>query len=150
MSGKRTLFEKVWDDHVVCQPAGQLPLLYVDLHLVHEVTSPQAFEGLRVNGRRVRQPLRTFATVDHNVPTTPRGSPITDPVAARQIQALRSNCHEFGVPLPALTSLEARGWLCVAGDRVRLTDEGLAHSDAVGPWLVSSAVRSAMEEYAPR
>ncbi|MBV9339655.1 MAG: 3-isopropylmalate dehydratase large subunit, partial [Acidobacteria bacterium] len=72
----RTLFEKIWDDHVITSGAGRLPLLYVDLHLVHEVTSPQAFDGLRAAGRRVRQPLRTIATVDHNVPTDPRPAPI--------------------------------------------------------------------------
>ena len=70
----RTLFEKIWQEHVVCEPPGQPPLLYVDLHLVHEVTSPQAFDGLRAAGRRVRQPQRTLVTVDHNVPTTPRAS----------------------------------------------------------------------------
>ena len=74
----RTLFEKVWDEHVVTAPPGQSPLLYVDLHLVHEVTSPQAFDGLRVGGRKVREPLRTIATVDHNIPTEPRGTPILD------------------------------------------------------------------------
>ena len=99
MSEKHTLFEKVWEHHVVCEPAGQLPLVYIDLHLVHEVTSPQAFDGLRGAGRPVRQPLRTVATVDHNIPTSPRGTPITDPIAARQIQALQDNCKEFGVPL---------------------------------------------------
>src|SRR5438552_6379856 len=87
MSEKRTLFEKVWDEHVVSAPPGQSPLLYIDLHLVHEVTSPQAFDGLRTAGRKVRQPHRTVATVDHNVPTTPRGTPITDPIAARQIRS---------------------------------------------------------------
>ncbi len=99
MAAKRTLFEKVWDEHVVCSPAGSLPLLYIDLHLVHEVTSPQAFDGLRAAGRKVRQPQRTVATVDHNIPTEPRGTPITDPIAARQIEALQKNCNEFGVPL---------------------------------------------------
>src|SRR6202007_1871377 len=94
----RTLFEKIWDAHVVAAPEGQAPLLYIDLHLVHEVTSPQAFDGLRQAGRRVRQPLRTVATVDHNVPTTPRGSPITDPIAALQIEALQRNAKEFGIP----------------------------------------------------
>ena len=84
---KHTLFEKVWDEHVVCVPDGRLPLLYIDLHLVHEVTSPQAFDGLRAANRRVRQPQRTIATVDHNIPTTPRGTPITDPIALRQIDA---------------------------------------------------------------
>src|SRR5258708_12831981 len=95
----RTLFEKVWNDHVVSTPNGQQSLLYVDLHLVHEVTSPQAFEGLRVAGRKVREPLRTIATVDHNIPTEPRGTPIFDPIALRQIEALQANCREFGVHL---------------------------------------------------
>ena len=85
MAEKFTLFDKIWNEHVVCVPAGRLPLLYIDLHLVHEVTSPQAFEGLRVPGRKVRQPQRTVATVDHNIPTEPRGTPITDPIPARQI-----------------------------------------------------------------
>ena len=83
----RTLFEKLWDEHIVAASAGQLPLLYVDLHLVHEVTSPQAFDGLRAAGRKVREPLRTIATVDHNIPTEPRGTPITDEIAKRQIEA---------------------------------------------------------------
>ncbi len=124
MSGKRTLFEKVWDDHIVCHPPGQLSLVYVDLHLVHEVTSPQAFEGLRVTGRKVRQPLRTFATVDHNVPTTPRGSAITDPIAARQIQALRTNCQEFGVPLFDIDAAE-QGIVHVIGPELGLTQPGM-------------------------
>src|SRR6476659_10258043 len=95
----RTLFEKLWDAHVVRAAADEPTLLYIDLHLVHEVPSPQAFDGLRAAGRRVRQPHRTVATVDHNVPTTPRGMPITDPIAARQIEALQHNCRDFGVPL---------------------------------------------------
>src|SRR6266436_1634543 len=93
----RTLFEKVWDEHVVSTPNGQQPLLYVDLHLVHEVTSPQAFEGLRVAGRKVREPLRTLATVDHNIPTEPRGTPIFDPIAKKQIETLQQNCRACGV-----------------------------------------------------
>src|SRR5712692_2337580 len=106
MAEKRTLFEKVWDEHVVCVPPGQPPLVYIDLHLVHEVTSPQAFDGLRAAGRRVRRPFRTVATVDHNIPTTPRGLPITDPISARQIQALQQNCKEFAVPLFDMDSPE--------------------------------------------
>src|SRR5205823_10304624 len=102
----RTLFEKVWDDHVVCSPAGRPPLLYIDLHLVHEVTSPQAFDGLRTAGRKVRQPYRTVATVDHNIPTEPRGTPITDVTAARQIAALQVNCKEFGIRLFDIDSPE--------------------------------------------
>src|SRR5580658_6598670 len=99
MTAKRTLFEKIWDAHLVAQPGGRSPIIYIDLHLVHEVTSPQAFDGLRVAGRTVRQPARTVATVDHNIPTTPRGLPISDPIAAKQIEALQKNCREFGVPL---------------------------------------------------
>src|ERR1700721_4602898 len=94
----RTLFEKVWDAHVVAAPAGQSTLLYIDLHLVHEVTSPQAFDGLRANNLRLRQPLRTVATVDHNIPTTPRGLPITDPIAAKQIEALQKITSDFESP----------------------------------------------------
>src|SRR5436305_2939768 len=124
MSEKGTLFEKVWDDHVVTAPAGRLPLLYIDLHLVHEVTSPQAFDRLRAAGRKVRQPHRTVATVDHNVPTTPRGTPITDPIAARQIQALQQNCKEFGVPLFDMDSAE-QGIVHVIGPELGLTQPGM-------------------------
>ena len=120
----RTLFEKVWDAHVVTSPDGQSPLLYIDLHLVHEVTSPQAFDGLRANGRKVRQPLRTVATVDHNIPTTPRGLPITDPIAAKQIEALQKNCREFGVPLFDMDSAE-QGIVHVIGPELGITLPGM-------------------------
>ena len=119
----RTLFEKVWAEHLVCEPPGQSSLLYIDLHLVHEVTSPQAFDGLRAGGRKVRQPFRTFATVDHNIPTTPRGLPITDPIAARQIEALQHNCKEFGVPLFDMNSPE-QGIVHVIGPELGLTLPG--------------------------
>src|SRR5437016_9002171 len=95
----RTLSEKVWDRHVVHTAEGQPDLLYIDLHLVHEVTSPQAFEGLRLNGRRVRRPDLTVATADHNVPTTDRSFPLTDPIAKAQLEALTRNCAEFGITL---------------------------------------------------
>jgi 3-isopropylmalate/(R)-2-methylmalate dehydratase large subunit len=124
MTQPRTLFEKVWDDHVVSAPPGQSPLLYIDLHLVHEVTSPQAFDGLRAAGRTVRQPRRTVATVDHNVPTTPRGTPIADPIAARQIQALQQNCKEFEVPLFDMDSPE-QGIVHVIGPELGLTQPGM-------------------------
>ncbi len=124
MAAPRTLFEKVWDEHVVCAPSGRPPLLYIDLHLVHEVTSPQAFDGLRAAGRRVRQPGRTVATVDHNVPTEPRGTPITDPIAARQIQALQRNCKEFGVALFDMDS-PSQGIVHVIGPELGLTQPGL-------------------------
>src|SRR6059036_1954786 len=124
MSEKLTLFEKVWDEHVVSAPEDRLPLLYIDLHLVHEVTSPQAFDGLRAAGRKVRQPHRTVATVDHNVPTTPRGTPIADPIAARQIQALQKNCKEFEVPLFDMDSPE-QGIVHVIGPELGLTQPGI-------------------------
>jgi 3-isopropylmalate/(R)-2-methylmalate dehydratase large subunit len=124
MPEKRTLFEKIWDEHIVCQPADRLPLLYIDLHLVHEVTSPQAFDGLRVAGRKVRQPQRTVATVDHNIPTEPRGTPITDPIAARQIQALQINCKEFGVPLFDMDS-PSQGIVHVIGPELGITQPGM-------------------------
>jgi 3-isopropylmalate/(R)-2-methylmalate dehydratase large subunit len=124
MHTPRTLFEKIWDEHVVCVPSGQPPLLYIDLHLVHEVTSPQAFDGLRVASRRVRQPQRTVATVDHNVPTDPRGTPITDPIAARQIQALERNCKEFAIPLYDMDSPN-QGIVHVIGPELGLTQPGM-------------------------
>src|SRR5919108_767693 len=92
----RTLFEKIWDAHVVRDVPGEPTLLYIDLHLVHEVTSPQAFEGLRLASRRVRRPDLTYATVDHNVPTTlEERSVLKDAVAAQQIETLRRNCRDF-------------------------------------------------------
>jgi 3-isopropylmalate/(R)-2-methylmalate dehydratase large subunit len=124
MAVKQTLFEKIWDAHLVAQPDGRSPILYVDLHLVHEVTSPQAFEGLRAAGRKVRQPLRTVATVDHNIPTEPRGTPITDLIAAKQIAALQANCKKFGVPLFDMDSPE-QGIVHVIGPELGLTRPGM-------------------------
>jgi 3-isopropylmalate/(R)-2-methylmalate dehydratase large subunit len=118
-----TLFEKVWDEHVVSAPPDRPPLLYIDLHLVHEVTSPQAFDGLRAAQRKVRQPQRTIATVDHNIPTEPRGTPITDPIAARQIEALQKNCKEFGVPLFDMDSPD-QGIVHVIGPELGFTQPG--------------------------
>jgi 3-isopropylmalate/(R)-2-methylmalate dehydratase large subunit len=120
----RTLFEKVWDAHLVSEPTGRSPILYIDLHLVHEVTSPQAFDGLRGAGRSVRRPERTVATVDHNVPTEPRGTPITDPIAARQIEALQKNCKKFGVRLFDIDSPE-QGIVHVIGPELGLTQPGM-------------------------
>ena len=93
----RTLFEKIWDNHVVYHEPNRQTLLYIDLQLVHEVTSPQAFEQLRIEGRRVRRPELTVATPDHNVPTSDRSLPIADEIARTQIDTLRSNCREFDV-----------------------------------------------------
>src|SRR5688500_7672622 len=94
-----TLLDRLWDAHVVRALDDGESLLYVDLHLVHEVTSPQAFGGLRAAGRTVRRPDKTFATVDHNVPTTARHLPVTDALAQAQIEALRTNCAAFEVPI---------------------------------------------------
>jgi 3-isopropylmalate/(R)-2-methylmalate dehydratase large subunit len=120
----RTLFEKLWDAHVVRQPAAQPALLYIDLHLVHEVTSPQAFEALRENGRGVRRPDLTFATADHNVPTTDRSLPIADAVAAKQIETLRRNCAEFNIQLFDIDSAE-QGIVHVIGPELGLTQPGM-------------------------
>src|SRR5277367_3097004 len=124
MTAKRTLFERIWDAHLVAQPGGRSPIIYIDLHLVHEVTSPQAFDGLRVAGRKVRQPTRTVATVDHNIPTEPRGTPITDVIAARQIAALQTNCKEFGVRLFDMDSPD-QGIVHVIGPELGLTRPGM-------------------------
>jgi len=120
----RTLFEKLWDAHLVCEPPDQPPLLYIDLHLVHEVTSPQAFDGLRAGRRRVRRPDRTVATVDHNVPTTPGHLPVLDPIAGRQMDALRANCREFGVTLYD-TGSDEQGIVHVIGPDLGLTQPGM-------------------------
>ena len=120
----RTMFDKIWDAHVVRQEAGQPAILYIDLHLVHEVTSPQAFEGLRLTGRRVRRPELTVATADHNVPTWERWRPITDEIALRQIEALRANCAEFGVTLYDIDSPH-QGIVHIIGPEQGLTQPGL-------------------------
>jgi 3-isopropylmalate/(R)-2-methylmalate dehydratase large subunit len=120
----RTVFEKIWDSHVVQQLADRLALLYVDLHLVHEVTSPQAFEGLRLAHRRVRRPELTLATVDHNVPTDDRTLPIADPVARRQVELLVENAREAGIELHDLSS-PRQGIVHVIGPELGLTQPGM-------------------------
>jgi 3-isopropylmalate/(R)-2-methylmalate dehydratase large subunit len=121
----QTLFEKVWQQHVVVEPAGEPTILYIDLQLVHEVTSPQAFEGLRLAGRKVRRPDRTIATVDHNVPTTREGRlNILDPISATQIATLRKNCAEFGVELYDVDSRD-QGIVHVIGPELGLTKPGM-------------------------
>ena len=124
MSKPHTLFEKLWDAHIVCTPDDQPTLLYIDLHLVHEVTSPQAFDGLRAASRKVRQPQRTVATIDHNVPTTPGHLPVLDQIAAKQMEALRKNCAEFGVTLYDVNSRE-QGIVHVIGPELGLTQPGM-------------------------
>src|ERR1700754_3727658 len=117
---QKTLFEKLWQAHVVREAQGEPTLLYIVLHLIHEVTSPQAFDGLRQAGRNVRRPDLTVGTVDHNVPTTDRSLPIADAVAANQIDALRKNCREFGVELFDIHSPE-QGIVHVIGPELGLT-----------------------------
>jgi 3-isopropylmalate/(R)-2-methylmalate dehydratase large subunit len=119
-----TLAEKVWDAHVVRRAEGEPDLLYIDLHLVHEVTSPQAFDGLRLSGRQVRRPDLTLATEDHNVPTLDIDKPIADPVSRTQVETLRRNCAEFGVPLHPLGDAE-QGIVHVVGPQLGLTQPGM-------------------------
>jgi 3-isopropylmalate/(R)-2-methylmalate dehydratase large subunit len=118
----KTLFDRIWESHVVAEPPGEPALLYVDLHLIHEVTSPQAFESLRLASRRVRRPDLSIATMDHNVPT--EEGPITDPLARAQLDALRRNCEEFGVPLYA-TGSGREGIVHVIGPELGLTQPGM-------------------------
>ncbi|WP_091967887.1 3-isopropylmalate dehydratase large subunit [Propionibacterium cyclohexanicum] len=120
----RTLVEKIWDDHTVWRGAGEPDLLYIDLHLVHEVTSPQAFEGLRQAGRPVRRPELTVATEDHNIPTVDIDRPIADPVSRTQVETLRKNCQEFGVPLHPLGDTQ-QGIVHVMGPQLGLTQPGM-------------------------
>ena len=120
----QTLFDKIWTAHLVREEPGQPSLLYIDRHLVHEVTSPQAFEGLRLAGRRVRRPDLTFATMDHNIPTTGRGLPIKDPIAARQVRTLEDNCRDFEITLFDLNS-PFQGIVHVIGPELGLTLPGV-------------------------
>src|ERR1041385_5789225 len=120
----KTLFQKIWDSHVVTEQPDSPAVLYIDLHLVHEVTSPQAFTGLRRRGLRVRHPERTVATADHSVPTTPRNLPILDALAAAQVEQLTTNCREFGIPLHGLGS-PSQGIVHVIGPQLGLTQPGM-------------------------
>ncbi|MEQ0573951.1 3-isopropylmalate dehydratase large subunit [Mycobacterium tuberculosis] len=121
----RTLAEKIWDDHIVVSGGGCAPdLIYIDLHLVHEVTSPQAFDGLRLAGRRVRRPELTLATEDHNVPTVDIDQPIADPVSRTQVETLRRNCAEFGIRLHSMGDIE-QGIVHVVGPQLGLPQPGM-------------------------
>ena len=120
----KTLFEKVWDDHVVVQEPNSPAVLYIDLHLVHEVTSPQAFAGLRQRGLNVRRPDRTFATMDHSTPTTPHNLPMADAIAAKQLDVLRRNASEFGIQLYELGDAK-QGIVHVIGPELGLTQPGM-------------------------
>jgi 3-isopropylmalate/(R)-2-methylmalate dehydratase large subunit len=120
----QTLFDKIWNSHVVRETPGEPALIYIDLHLIHEVTSPQAFEGLALAGRKVRQPARTFATLDHNIPTTDRSLPITDKDSRLQIEMLRKNCKQFGVTLFDLDD-SRQGIVHIIGPELGLTQPGM-------------------------
>jgi 3-isopropylmalate/(R)-2-methylmalate dehydratase large subunit len=120
----KTLYEKLWDDHVIEGSDGGSDLLYIDLHLVHEVTSPQAFDGLRLNSRSVRRPDLTLATADHNVPTDPLSTPITDPISRRQLEALDENCREFGITVFP-RGHENQGIVHVIGPELGVTQPGM-------------------------
>jgi 3-isopropylmalate/(R)-2-methylmalate dehydratase large subunit len=124
MNQPRTIVEKIWDEHVVSQEQAAPAVLAVDLHLVHEVTSPQAFSGLRARGLTVRHPDRTVATADHSTPTHPRSLPIADPMAAAQVDQLSRNCAEFGIPLHGLGS-PSQGIVHVIGPQLGLTQPGM-------------------------
>jgi len=120
----RTLAEKVWDEHVVRRADGEPDLLYIDLHLIHEVTSPQAFDGLRLSGRPVRRPDLTIATEDHNIPTTDLDKPIADLVSRTQVETLRRNCEEFGVRLHPMGDID-QGIVHIIGPQLGLTQPGM-------------------------
>lgn len=120
----KNIYEKIWAAHVVVEEPGETPLLYIDRHLVHEVTSPQAFEGLRMAGRKARRPELTFATIDHNIPTTDRSLPNPDPMSVKQIEALENNCKEFGIKLFDVED-RRNGIVHVIGPQLGLTQPGM-------------------------
>ena len=120
----KTMFKKIWDNHVVRELQGEATVLYIDTHLIHEVTSPQAFEGLRLANRGVRRPSQTFATMDHNVPTTDRSLPITDLISKKQMETLTKNCEEFGIRLYDLHHSD-QGIVHVLGPELGLTQPGM-------------------------
>ena len=123
-SALSTLAEKVWQDHLVRSVEGEPDLLYIDLHLLHEVTSPQAFDGLRMSGRAVRRPDLTIATEDHNTPTVDIDKPIADPVSRTQIETLRKNAKEFGIRIHSLGDVN-QGIVHVVGPQLGLTQPGM-------------------------
>ena len=119
----KTIIEKIWDNHVVHQQEGSPSLIFIDLHLVHEVTSPQAFAGLRARGLKVRRPDLTYATVDHSIPTTARNLPIVDTIAKAQVEQLEANCKEFGIPCLGFQHND-QGIVHVIGPEKGLTQPG--------------------------
>ena len=135
----RTLADKVWEQHVVRSALGEPDLLYIDLHLIHEVTSPQAFDGLRMAGRPVRRPDLTIATADHNVPTINIDLPIADPISAKQVAVLSKNCADFGIRLYPMGD-PGQGIVHVIGPEFGLTlagdDDRLRRLAYLDPWCV--------------
>jgi len=129
----KTLAEKIWAEHVVRQADGEPDLIYIDLHLIHEVTSPQAFDGLRLAGRPVRRPDLTIATEDHNVPTLNIDKPIADPVSKLQVDTLRANCAEFGVRIHSLGDKD-QGVVHVVGPQLGITQPGMTIVCGVWNW----------------
>src|SRR5512137_2216695 len=124
MTSPRTLYQKIWDDHVVRRLDDGTALIWIDRHLIHEVTTPQAFESLRLAGRRLRRPDLTLAVPDHNVPTTSRALPIVDPMSKAQLEALEKNCADFGVEMFAIDAPE-QGIVHVIGPEQGFTLPGL-------------------------
>ncbi len=124
MSAPKTIIDKIWENHIVIEEAGNPAVLYIDLHLIHEVTSPQAFSGLRKRGLTVKRPSQTIATMDHSIPTTPIGIPLTDMIAAKQIATLEENCREFGIQLFGMDSPN-RGIVHVIGPELGITQPGM-------------------------
>src|SRR5215217_6306591 len=120
----KTLFQKIWDSHIVTEQPDSPAVLYIDLHLVHEVTSPQAFTGLRQRGLKVRRPAKTLATMDHSIPTTPLDVPIADAMAAAQIKQMETNAAEFGITLHGMTSPH-RGIVHIIGPELGRTQPGM-------------------------
>src|SRR5215207_7158242 len=123
-STAKTLSQKVWDRHVVRSAEGEPDILFIDLHLIHEVTTPQAFDGLRMHGRSVRRPDLTIATADHNVPTINIDQPIIDPISAKQVSELTKNCAEFGIELYPMGH-QRQGIVHVIGPEQGLTQPGM-------------------------
>ncbi|HOT50961.1 MAG TPA: aconitase family protein, partial [Candidatus Hydrogenedentes bacterium] len=120
----KNIYEKIWDAHVVAEEPGQDAILYIDRHYIHEVTSAQAFEGLRLAGRKVRRPELSFATMDHNIPTTDRSKPLTDPLAKQQIETLLKNCRDFGIRCFDMND-PRNGIVHVIGPELGLTQPGM-------------------------
>jgi homoaconitase/3-isopropylmalate dehydratase large subunit len=142
----KTLFEKIWDQHVVVAEPGNPAVLYIDLHLIHEVTSPQAFTALREKELKVRRPDKIVATMDHGIPTTPPNIPITDMMVLNQINQLEKNCRDFNIPLHGMHSA-FRGIVHVIGPELGLTQPGMtivcgdSHTSNPKPMLCRSKVR---------